>query len=76
MNKNPKRVAAISERAMRVLRTKLRTEYELYDFVQQRLSKQHQQVAPLLQLTSPLPPTKGPKKELSAWDRFQIEMKY
>ena len=76
VNRNPKRVSDLSERAMHVLRAKLASDYHVYEFARQRLAAQHRHVSPLLDNTSPLPPPKGPKKGLSAWDRFQIELQY
>lgn len=73
-NKQPRRVKPLSERALKVLKTKLASEYELYEFCKQRLAHQHRQVAPLLSNTSPLPPVKGPVQKLGPWERFQIEM--
>lgn len=73
-NKQPRHVKPLSERALKVLRTKLGEEYELYEFCKQRLAFQHRHVTPLLSKTSPLPPLKGPSQKLSPWDRFKIEM--
>uniref|UniRef100_A0A6A7GCH2 Heparan sulfate 2-O-sulfotransferase pipe-like n=1 Tax=Hirondellea gigas TaxID=1518452 RepID=A0A6A7GCH2_9CRUS len=74
--KNPRKSKPLSSRAIRVLKSKLGLEYELYEFCKQRLALQYAKVAPLLQHTTPLPPLKEPKKQLSAWDRFQIELNY
>ncbi|KAF2355381.1 Sulfotransferase [Trinorchestia longiramus] len=76
LNRIPKRKKQLSERALQILQSKLASEYELYEFCKQRLALQYEKVLPLLRFTSPLPPIKGPKKGLSAWDRFNIELNY
>ena len=76
VNKSPRKFKPLSQRALKILQSKLSFEYELYDFAKQRLAKQYMSIEHLLDFTTPLPKPKGPKKELSAWDRFQIELKY
>ncbi|XP_069157584.1 heparan sulfate 2-O-sulfotransferase pipe [Procambarus clarkii] len=77
VNKNPKKYPKVSEQVLTVLRQRLGLEYELYDFLRQRLHLQHQQVAEKLAApTTELPtrPTEVPR--LAVWDRMDIELRH
>ncbi|XP_076066069.1 heparan sulfate 2-O-sulfotransferase 1-like [Oratosquilla oratoria] len=72
LNKRPKKIKPLSEKAVSVLKNKLSAEYELYQMARQRLRLQYAAVEGRYRVTTTLQPYK--KEGLSNWDRLDIEL--
>ncbi|XP_042868859.1 heparan sulfate 2-O-sulfotransferase pipe-like [Penaeus japonicus] len=77
VNKNPKKYKPVSETVLKVLKNKMAHEYELYEFLKQRLFLQYKSIADLLQMpTTKIHSKSTEKSALSSWDRMDIELRH
>ena len=75
VNKNPKKYKEVSEEVINALKNRMSLEYELYEFLKQRLHKQYLAVADRLrQPTTSIPSKSTENLGLSNWDRLDIEL--
>jgi len=73
MKKNPKKYKEVSSSVIQKLRKKLSLEYELYEFLIQKLHKQYAAVAKNLEHTTKIISMAKDKVHFSNWDRMDIE---
>ncbi|CAL4102862.1 unnamed protein product, partial [Meganyctiphanes norvegica] len=73
MNKNPKKYKEVPAPVIQKLRNKLSLEYELYEFLIQKLHKQYTTVAKNLEHTTKILSISKDKVHFSNWDRMDIE---
>nr|XP_027225912.1 uncharacterized protein LOC113817995 [Penaeus vannamei] len=77
VNKNPKKYKPVSETVRKILKDKMALEYELYEFLKQRLHQQFESIADLLKLpTTKIHSRSTEKAALSSWDRMDIELRH
>ncbi|XP_047502533.1 heparan sulfate 2-O-sulfotransferase 1-like [Penaeus chinensis] len=77
VNKNPKKYKPVSETVLKILKDKMALEYELYEFLKQRLHQQFDSIADLLKLpTTKIHSRSTEKAALSSWDRMDIELRH
>ncbi|XP_068210961.1 heparan sulfate 2-O-sulfotransferase pipe-like isoform X2 [Palaemon carinicauda] len=75
VNKNPKKYKEVSEEVRKALKNRMALEYELYEFLKQRLHMQYLAVADILMKpTTEIPSRSTENVELSNWDRLDIEL--
>ncbi|XP_066983415.1 heparan sulfate 2-O-sulfotransferase pipe-like isoform X1 [Macrobrachium rosenbergii] len=75
VNKNPKKYKEVSAEVRTALKNRMALEYELYEFLKQRLHRQYLAVADILMKpTTEIPSRSTEKVELSNWDRLDIEL--
>ncbi|KAK8731292.1 hypothetical protein OTU49_007526, partial [Cherax quadricarinatus] len=77
VNRNPKKYPQVAERVLKALRQRLGLEYDLYEFLRQRLHLQHQQLLHTLTASTTRLPTRS--TDVPRWgilDRMDIEMRH
>lgn len=75
VNKNPKKYSAVNDKVIRALKDRMALEYELYEFLRQRLHQQYLSIENILRLpTTKIASKSTEKTSFSNWDRLDIEL--
>ncbi|KAG7170194.1 Heparan sulfate 2-O-sulfotransferase pipe-like 3 [Homarus americanus] len=73
VNKNPKKYSEVPEKIIKLLKERMGPEYELYEFLRQRLHLQYKHIASRLAAPTTAFTTTSNVPRFAIWDRMDIE---